>query len=428
MRVLSWNLYHGRDFPPDPALFTLRSRLLRVTERERHPRPGQPAAPRRVRRLARRIASGTWRCSRRRRRSGSAARRARRARTACACSPRATWCPRLQRLAGRPQPRPDRLREGGSNQLLVRAPGRILEHRQVHAHLPARAAPDDLGARRSCRAADRMRGEPARVGGTTREGRRPRWWPPPRARSSGRAATRSCSAATQPAPGAHAGAVRGAARAVRPRRPDRPGARSTTCSRAGSRWSSGRGGCAPEERELTADGRASAPAVRPRARRRALRGIVRHGVEALTTRVKRGNETWRSVEAAEVRRQAKSGGSARKSSSGESSRSKSTVVGKPVGREQSRPRQSRSRSRRAGPSGSSRSRRKPLVEREVVVSRSRRPRSAPRPPRRAARRAGASRRRARPRRPPRAPPRAARAAPASRPRPSPSSARRCART
>ena len=33
MRVLSWNLYHGRDFPPDQALFTLRSRLLRVTER-----------------------------------------------------------------------------------------------------------------------------------------------------------------------------------------------------------------------------------------------------------------------------------------------------------------------------------------------------------------------------------------------------------
>jgi endonuclease/exonuclease/phosphatase family metal-dependent hydrolase len=33
MRVLSWNLYHGRAFPPDPALFTLRSRLLRRTER-----------------------------------------------------------------------------------------------------------------------------------------------------------------------------------------------------------------------------------------------------------------------------------------------------------------------------------------------------------------------------------------------------------
>jgi len=32
MRVLTWNLYHGRDFPPDPALFTWRSRLLRETE------------------------------------------------------------------------------------------------------------------------------------------------------------------------------------------------------------------------------------------------------------------------------------------------------------------------------------------------------------------------------------------------------------
>ena len=33
IRVLSWNLYHGRDFPPDPALSTWRSRLLRITER-----------------------------------------------------------------------------------------------------------------------------------------------------------------------------------------------------------------------------------------------------------------------------------------------------------------------------------------------------------------------------------------------------------
>jgi endonuclease/exonuclease/phosphatase family metal-dependent hydrolase len=31
--AVSWNLFHGRDFPPDPALFTWRSRLLRVTER-----------------------------------------------------------------------------------------------------------------------------------------------------------------------------------------------------------------------------------------------------------------------------------------------------------------------------------------------------------------------------------------------------------
>jgi endonuclease/exonuclease/phosphatase family metal-dependent hydrolase len=31
--VLSWNLFHGRDFPPDPALRTWRSRLLRLEQR-----------------------------------------------------------------------------------------------------------------------------------------------------------------------------------------------------------------------------------------------------------------------------------------------------------------------------------------------------------------------------------------------------------
>jgi endonuclease/exonuclease/phosphatase family metal-dependent hydrolase len=33
LTAISWNLFHGRDFPPDPALFTWRSLLLRVTER-----------------------------------------------------------------------------------------------------------------------------------------------------------------------------------------------------------------------------------------------------------------------------------------------------------------------------------------------------------------------------------------------------------
>ncbi len=31
--ALSWNLFHGRDFPPDPALFTWRSRVLGLSER-----------------------------------------------------------------------------------------------------------------------------------------------------------------------------------------------------------------------------------------------------------------------------------------------------------------------------------------------------------------------------------------------------------
>jgi endonuclease/exonuclease/phosphatase family metal-dependent hydrolase len=34
MRALTWNLFHGRDDPPDPALATWRSRLLRISERD----------------------------------------------------------------------------------------------------------------------------------------------------------------------------------------------------------------------------------------------------------------------------------------------------------------------------------------------------------------------------------------------------------
>lgn len=33
IRALCWNLFHGRDAPPDPGLYTLRSKLLRITER-----------------------------------------------------------------------------------------------------------------------------------------------------------------------------------------------------------------------------------------------------------------------------------------------------------------------------------------------------------------------------------------------------------
>ncbi len=33
IRAISWNLFHGRDAPPDRSLFTWRSRLLKITER-----------------------------------------------------------------------------------------------------------------------------------------------------------------------------------------------------------------------------------------------------------------------------------------------------------------------------------------------------------------------------------------------------------
>jgi endonuclease/exonuclease/phosphatase family metal-dependent hydrolase len=33
LRAITWNVFHGRDHPPDPKLKTLRSRLFRITER-----------------------------------------------------------------------------------------------------------------------------------------------------------------------------------------------------------------------------------------------------------------------------------------------------------------------------------------------------------------------------------------------------------
>jgi endonuclease/exonuclease/phosphatase family metal-dependent hydrolase len=130
MRVLSWNLYHGRDFPPDPALFTRRSRLLRVTERgTTHAQVNRPlldefarvldglawdvallqeAPPRWFAELARRTRSSGLRLLTSR-----------------------NWWPALQgRLADW---NPDLIAssEGGSNQILVRHPGRVLEHRRL---------------------------------------------------------------------------------------------------------------------------------------------------------------------------------------------------------------------------------------------------------------------------------------------------------
>jgi endonuclease/exonuclease/phosphatase family metal-dependent hydrolase len=130
MRVLSWNLYHGRDFPPDPALFTLRSRLLRVTERnETHVQVNrslfgefsgwlaghdwdvallQEAPPLWFRGFARRTGA-----------SGARAFSSR------------NVVPPLQRLLAWANPDLIASWEGGSNQLLVRRPGRVVERRRM---------------------------------------------------------------------------------------------------------------------------------------------------------------------------------------------------------------------------------------------------------------------------------------------------------
>ena len=130
MRVLSWNLYHGRDFPPDTALFTLRSRLLRVTERnETHVQVNRPLLDE----FAGWIAGGDWDVTllqetpplwfralgRRTRANGLRVFTSR------------NVVPPLQRLAANLNPDLIGSWEGGSNQLFVRAPGRLLEHRNM---------------------------------------------------------------------------------------------------------------------------------------------------------------------------------------------------------------------------------------------------------------------------------------------------------
>jgi endonuclease/exonuclease/phosphatase family metal-dependent hydrolase len=130
MRVLSWNLYHGRDHPPDPALFTLRSRLLRITERnETHVQVNRPlfgefagwlaghgwdvallqeAPPLWFRKLGTRLAANGVRVLTSR-----------------------NVLPPAQRVAANVNPDLIASWEGGSNQMFVRDPGRIREQRSL---------------------------------------------------------------------------------------------------------------------------------------------------------------------------------------------------------------------------------------------------------------------------------------------------------
>ena len=130
MRVLSWNLYHGRDHPPDPALFTLRSRLFRITERnETHVQVNRPllgefagwlagrewdvallqeAPPLWFRKLGTRLAANGVRALTSR-----------------------NVLPPAQRLAANVNPDLIASWEGGSNQIFVRDPGRITGHRSL---------------------------------------------------------------------------------------------------------------------------------------------------------------------------------------------------------------------------------------------------------------------------------------------------------
>jgi endonuclease/exonuclease/phosphatase family metal-dependent hydrolase len=130
MRVLSWNLYHGRDFPPDRTLFTTRSRLLRITERNgTHVQVNRPLLDE----FAGLLAGGDWDVALLQeapplwfralgRRTASSGARALTSRNVL---------PPLQRLLANVNPDLIASWEGGSNQIFVRNPGRIAEHRSL---------------------------------------------------------------------------------------------------------------------------------------------------------------------------------------------------------------------------------------------------------------------------------------------------------
>ena len=130
MRALSWNLFHGRDHPPDDTLHTLRSRLLRRSERgATHAQVNRSL----LGEFAGVIAGWDWHVAllqevppgwlvplgRRCRASGASALTSRNSLAFLR-----TWLAELN---------PDLIasNEGGSNMLLVRAPGRILDVERI---------------------------------------------------------------------------------------------------------------------------------------------------------------------------------------------------------------------------------------------------------------------------------------------------------
>jgi endonuclease/exonuclease/phosphatase family metal-dependent hydrolase len=130
MRVLSWNLYHGRDRPPEDALFTRRSWLLRTTERNAtHVQVNRPLFDE----FARWLAEHEWDVALLQeapplwfRKLGE-----RTASSGIRVLTSRNVLPPLQRLAANLNPDLIASWEGGSNQLFVRHPGRVAEHRKL---------------------------------------------------------------------------------------------------------------------------------------------------------------------------------------------------------------------------------------------------------------------------------------------------------
>lgn len=139
IRTLTWNLFHGRDHPPDPSLCTRRSRLLRVTETN--------STHAQVNRSLREEFAGTlagfaWEVALLQEAPPhwltALGRRAGAQSGALALTARNWGAPVRRRLA---ELNPDLVSvfEGGSNQVLVRRPWRITESRRLTlTHRPER--------------------------------------------------------------------------------------------------------------------------------------------------------------------------------------------------------------------------------------------------------------------------------------------------
>ena len=247
--VITWNLFHGRDFPPDPALYTWRSRLGRATERNAtHVQVNREL----FREFAQVLCAARWdvallqECPPRWSAPLAAACKASAQRSLTSRN----WLGAVRSILARWNPDLLGSWEGGSNLTLVRGVGadglldrrdlmlrRLPERRTMaFARLDSGLCVANLHASTSPRlAAKEVR--PRRRGGR-RLGRRVSSDP-----------GRRLQCAPQPDP-----AVRGARAALRPR-PARPAPTpSTTSSVEGSRSSTRRGAWPPEARELPCEG------------------------------------------------------------------------------------------------------------------------------------------------------------------------------
>jgi endonuclease/exonuclease/phosphatase family metal-dependent hydrolase len=130
IRALTWNLYHGRDRPPDRALYTWRSRFLRVTEtNETHAQVNRPLRHE----FAATIARDPWNLALLQEAPPRWLRplcTATGAHGASALTSR-NFGAALRALAAELNPDLLASNEGGSNQLLVRPPWRIDEVRRL---------------------------------------------------------------------------------------------------------------------------------------------------------------------------------------------------------------------------------------------------------------------------------------------------------